>query len=261
MTQIDKKIKILLDEQYRCFSTPSFIESDPIQVPHRFKKKEDREIAAFLSSTIAWGNRKSIIASASKMMSLMNDDPYAFVMSAGKRDLKRLEGFAHRTFQDVDFMFFIRSLRNIYLRHGGLETVFTEGYSRTRSIRDALIHFRNIFFEIEHPLRTMKHVSDVARGSAGKRLNLFLMWMVRHDTQKVHFGLWKKIPASALYIPLDLHCGNVARRLGILSRKQNDWKAVEELTANLRAFDPVDPIRYDFALFCMGVYHVACGCP
>jgi len=255
------RIKALLDEQCSCFNTPAFVESDPIQIPHLYKKKEDIEIAAFLSSTIAWGNRRSIIASASRMMSLMNDDPHAFVMNAGSRDLAKLKGFAHRTFQDVDFVFFIRSLRNIYLNHGGLEAVFTEGYSRTRSIRDALIHFRNVFFEIEHPLRTMKHVSDVGRGSAGKRLNLFLMWMVRHDKQKVHFGLWKKIPASALYIPLDLHCGNVARSLGILTRKQNDWKAVEELTSNLRAFDPDDPVKYDFALFCMGVHHIAGNIP
>ncbi len=246
----------LLDGQYRCFNTPSFIENDPIQIPHRFTRKEDIEIAAFLSSTIAWGNRKSIIASASKMMTLMNDHPYEFILGAGTDELRRVETFAHRTFQGIDFSYFIRSLKNIYTRRGGLEEVFTTGYRQNRSVRDALIHFRNIFFEIEHPLRTLKHVSDVSRGSAGKRLNLFLMWMVRPDEQKVHFGLWRGISPSALYIPLDVHCGNVARQLGLLTRTQNDWKAVEELTANLRAFDPDDPVKYDFALFCMGVNRV-----
>ncbi|HEY1406075.1 MAG TPA: TIGR02757 family protein, partial [Spirochaetota bacterium] len=173
-------------------------------------------------------------------------------------DLLEFKNFAHRTFQGIDLMFFIRSLKNIYMNHGGLENIFTEGYLPEKSVYQSLIHVRNIFFEIEHPLRTMKHISDVSKGSAGKRLNLFLMWMVRHDTQKVHFGLWKSIPSSALYIPLDLHCGNVARKLGLLTRKQNDWKAVEELTGNLRAFDPEDPVKYDFALFCMGVHHVSC---
>jgi uncharacterized protein (TIGR02757 family) len=255
----ESNIKTILDEQYGCFNTPSFIESDPIQIPHRFKKREDIEISALLTSTIAWGNRKSIIASASRMMSLMENDPFAFVINSHENDLKKIKGFAHRTFQSIDLIFFIKSLKNIYQNHGGLESVFSTGYKTNRSVRDSLIHFREVFFEIEHPLRTMKHISDVSRGSAGKRLNLFLMWMIRKDVQKVHFGLWKKIPPSALYIPLDVHCENIARRLGLLTRKQNDWKAVEELTAKLRSFDPNDPIKYDFALFCMGVHHVSCS--
>jgi len=252
----NNRLRTILEDNYRLFCVPSFIENDPVQIPHRFTRKEDIEISAFLTSTIAWGNRKSIIASASKMMTLMDDSPYEFVMKAGVKEMEQIRSFAHRTFQGIDFTFFIRSLHHIYSRGGGLEKVFTDGYRRDRSVRGALMHFREVFFETEHPLRTLKHVSDVGRNSAGKRLNLFLMWMVRRDKGGVHFGLWRTIPPSALHIPLDVHCGNVARSLGLLTRTQNDWKAVEELTAALREFDPEDPVKYDFALFCMGVNRI-----
>jgi len=187
-------------------------------------------------------------------MKLMDDSPSDFVMQFAEKDLPRFKGFVHRTFCVTDLMFFLYSLKNIYQNHGGLEAVFYEGASRGEGLKDGICHFREVFFEIPYPVRTLKHVSNPLAGSAAKRLNMFLRWMIRKDECGVDFGIWDAFDPRDLYCPLDVHSGRVARRLGLLCRKQNDWKAVEELTANLRQLDPDDPVRYDFALFGMGVY-------
>jgi len=246
-------IHSLLEERYQRYCKPEFIETDPVQIPHFFTQKEDIEISGFLASTIAWGQRKAIIAGAKRLMNMMNMSPYDFVMNASPGELQRLDSFVYRTFQPVDCLFFITSLRHIYANCGGLQTVFTEGYRTTNSIFGALLHFRRIFMETPHLQRSAKHVPDVKRGASAKRLNMFLRWMARGN-DGIDFGLWREIPVSALMLPLDVHTGNVGRQLELLTRKANDWKAVEEITANLRQFDPHDPVKYDFALFGLGVF-------
>lgn len=248
-----RALKALLDDRYDRYNCRAFIDTDPIQVPHRFDRAEDIEIAAFLTAMLAWGNRRAIIASASRLVDLMEGEPHRFVTTAGEDELGRFAGFVHRTFNGIDCVCVLRSLGNLYRRHGGLRRVFEEAYAVHESVADAFARFRELFFALPHPVRTEKHVSDVRRLSAAKRLNLFLMWMVRRDDRGVHFGLWKNIPPAALLIPLDLHCGNTARGLGLLTRRQNDWRAVCELTDRLREFDPLDPVKYDFALFGMGI--------
>jgi uncharacterized protein (TIGR02757 family) len=248
-------LKELLEQKYRLYAIPSFVENDPILIPKRYSKKEDIEIAAFLSATIAWGQRKSIISSASGMMNAMSNEPFNFIMKASEQELYNAsQQFKHRTFNSDDGLFFLHSLRNIYMNYGGLESVFTTAYSRQESVENALIGFRKVFFKTEHLRRSQKHVSNVATGSSAKRLNMYLRWMVRSDKEGVDFGLWNSINIKSLYLPLDVHTGRVARSLGLLQRKQNDWKAVQELTHTLRQFDPADPVKYDFALFGMGVY-------
>ncbi|NJO89266.1 MAG: TIGR02757 family protein [Chloroflexia bacterium] len=244
-------IKEFLDEKYNLYNRPSFIETDPIQVPHLFSETEDIEIAAFLSATIAWGNRKIIIKNAKTIISLLDNSPYDFIINCKDFELERLKSFKHRTFNGEDFVFFLKSLQNIYKNHGGLRNVFEMDFV---DVRTSLAHFQEIFFSIEHPARTVKHVPDVLKKSAAKRLNMFLMWMVRKDNRGVHFGLWNKIPQSKLKLPLDVHTANVGRKLGLLKRKQNDWLAVEEITDSLKKFDFEDPVRYDFALFGLGVF-------
>ena len=248
-------IKLLLDDAVTQYNNIEFIKDDPVQIPHLFERKEDIEIAGFLSATLAWGNRKSIIKNGFKLMELMNHSPYDFLMDDDfliqyQNDINR---FVHRTFNGEDCFFFLKSLQNIYKYHGGLEQVFTDGFQMDETIFGALKHFRNVFLEISHLKRTEKHLSDVASNSSAKRLNMFLRWMVRSDENGVDFGLWKNIPMSALMLPLDVHTGNVSRNLGLLARKQNDWKAVEEITKILRTFDVSDPIKYDYALFGLGV--------
>ncbi len=248
-----KDMADLLNAKHDQYNTPAFVDEDPIQVPHSFSRKEDVEIASFLTSSIAWGNRLSIVKSASTLMDRMDRAPYDFVLSADDDDLDRMEGFVHRTFNSGDLTCFIRCLQLIYRDHGGLEKIFTEGY-QAGGITGSLIHFRKVFVDAGLSGHTLKHVSDVEKGSAAKRLNLFLMWMVRNDNRGVHFGLWQDIPASDLMIPLDTHVGRVARSLGLLKRKTNDWQAVAELTASLRKIDPLDPCRYDFSLFGLGLF-------
>jgi len=248
-----EELRKLLEEKYARYNNPEFIETDPISIPHLFSLKENIEISSFLTATIAWGNRKSIIRNARVLMSLLDNDPYDFVMNSNDKDYRVLEKFCHRTFCGIDAMYFMKSLSNIYRVHGGLETIFSEEFKLKGNIKDCLIKFREIFFEPVHSERTEKHVANVTKGSSAKRLNMFLRWMVRKDNKGVDFGLWSELPSSALYMPLDVHTGNVARNIGLLNRKQNDWKSVEELTSALRAFDPDDPVKYDFALFGMGV--------
>lgn len=249
----DKELKAFLNEKVIQYNTSRFIHSDPIQIPARYQNKEDIEIAGFLSATIAWGNRTSIIKNAEKLMKFMEDEPYNYVCFSSYRERERLNNFVHRTFNGEDCQYFIRSLKNIYLQHGGLQNVFEQGYKGGQNVKSALEHFYAIFFELEGE-RTRKHVSNVQNGASAKRLNMFLRWMVRRDHGNVDFGLWKGIPASALMLPLDVHTGNVGRKLGILTRKSNDWKAVEEITTSLKKLDASDPVKYDFALFGLGVF-------
>lgn len=246
------ELKDFLDEKVLLYNNPKFIESDPIQIPHRFSEKEDIEISGFLSATIAWGNRKMIINNASKMMALMGNSPYDFVMSHSQEQLEQFDTFVHRTFNATDFRTFIIGLKHIYSNHKGLENVFM--HVENNSIQKNISDFKKIFFEIEHQPRTQKHLSDPLNNSAAKRINMFLRWMVRNDTAGVDFGIWKNVSPAYLSCPLDVHSGNVARKLGLLTRKQNDAKAVLELDTSLRILDKNDPTKYDFALFGLGVF-------
>jgi uncharacterized protein (TIGR02757 family) len=247
------ELKSFLDEKVIQYNTLDFIESDPVQIPHLFSQKEDIEIAGFLSATIAWGNRTMIIRNSHKMMDLMGNAPYDFVMSHNEEDLDRLETFVHRTFNGQDFSTFISSLKNIYKNHNGLEAVFSQN-QESETMQKSISEFKKTFFEIQHQYRTQKHVSDPMNNSAAKRINMFLRWMVRQDTKGVDLGIWKNISPASLSCPLDVHSGNVARKLGLLSRKQNDGKAVFELDLELRKLDSNDPVKYDFALFGLGVF-------
>lgn len=245
-----EELKDFLDEKTALYNRPDFIETDPVRVPHRYDVKEDIEISGFLAATLSWGNRKMIIRSAERLMELMGNSPYDFVMEARE---EQIENFVHRTFNLTDLHFFLRSLRNLYINHGGLEQVF-ETYAENDSLQPAIHHFKRLFFEIEHPPRTTKHVSDPRKGSAAKRINMFLRWMVRKDQNGVDLGIWKSLSPSLLSCPLDVHTGRVARKLGLLTRKANDARALEELDQNLRRLDPKDPVRYDYALFGLGVF-------
>ena len=247
------ELKEFLDEKVELYNRPAFIELDPISIPHRYSKKEDIEIAGFLASTIAWGNRMMILRNADRMMALLDDSPFDFIMNSGEQDLERIEGFVHRTFNSDDLIYFIKALKHIYLNKGGLESIFNE-YSTSGSLQAAMHELKKIFFELPHSRRTERHISDLFKGSAAKKLSMYLRWMVRRDRNGVDLGLWETIPMSALYIPLDVHSGRVARKLGLLTRRTDDWKAVQELTAVLREFDAADPVKYDFALFGLGIY-------
>jgi uncharacterized protein (TIGR02757 family) len=248
------EIKDLLNQKAEKYNHTDFIETDPIQIPHLFSDNNDIEISAFLASTIAWGQRATIIKNMQRLISLMDNAPYEFVMNSSEKDLDRLKYFKHRTFNGDDCKFFIKSLKNIYIKYNGLGYLIQNIYAEQKVIFNTIAEFREAFFEIEHPARTQKHFSNVLKGASAKRLNMFLRWMVRKDNKGVDFGLWNKIPMSELFLPLDVHTGNVARKLGLLRRKQNDWKAVEEITEVLRKFDPNDPVKYDFALFGLGIF-------
>lgn len=247
------ELKSFLDDKVLLYNHPKFIASDPIQIPHFFDKKEDIEIAGYLSATIAWGNRKSIINNAHKMMELLHNSPHDFVLNHTLEDLKPLKNFVHRTFNGDDLIQFIKSLQHIYNAHGGLEAAFAQ-HTEEKSMQQAIHEFKLKFFEIQHLKRTTKHVSDPLKNSAAKRINMFLRWMVRNDGAGVDLGIWKSIKPSQLSCPLDVHSGNVARKLGLLKRTQNDAKALAELDGNLRKMDPIDPVQYDFALFGLGVF-------
>lgn len=249
------ELKAILDSRVEKYNSFNFIESDPIKIPHRFSKKEDIEISGFLTATISWGNRKSILTNAARMCELMDNAPYEFVMNHDPKDLERFEGFVHRTFQPEDIQYFIHALKQIYTEFGDLENAFVEGYGNEKNLKNALARFHTLFFNFPHMKRTEKHVSNPLKGASAKRLNMFLRWMVRRDNKGVDFGIWQKLSPAVLSCPLDVHSGNQARLLGLLTRKQNDWKAVEELDSALRAFDPADPVKYDFALFGEAVGH------
>jgi uncharacterized protein (TIGR02757 family) len=251
MLPIDE-IKDFLDYKVTEFNRPEFIELDPISIPHSFSLKEDIEISAFLTATISWGNRKAILGTAGQMMQLMGESPYDFIMNGSKFNRDKISEFYYRTFNGVDFAYFLSALKNIYSNHGGLEKVFNE-LTFNHSLQESIGYFKQIFFELPHSSRTEKHISDPRNGSAAKRINMMLRWLIRNDNNGVDFGIWKKISPSNLSIPLDVHSGNTARKLGLLKRKQNDAKAVIELDHILRTFDAKDPVKYDFALFGLGV--------
>jgi len=247
------ELKEFLDTKIDQYNNPKFIESDPIQIPHQFSLKEDIEIAGFLTATIAWGNRKSIIKNASYMMQLLDNSPFDFVINHSQNDLDTLETFVHRTFNGRDLIQFIKSLKHIYTLHNGLEAIFNK-YAEKDNLQYAIHKLKQHFFEIEHLPRTKKHISDPLNKSAAKRINMFLRWMIRQDNAGVDFGIWTSLSPSLLSCPLDVHSGNVARKLGLLNRKQNDAKALLELDTALRLLDSKDPVKYDFALFGLGVF-------
>ena len=248
------EIADFLGEKFIQYNTREFIVSDPVLIPHQYSDSEDIEIAAFLTATISWGRRSQIIKKAQELLLLLGNQPHDFVVNASPEQLRSFREFQHRTFQGPDAEYFMFALQHIYRHHDGLRMVFETSFRSGNSIFNALVRFRDLFLSLPGPPRTRKHIPDVLKGAAAKRLNMFLRWMVRSDPRGVDFGLWTGIPASALMIPLDVHTGNVARKLGLLTRKQNDWKAVEELTSRLRDFDPHDPVKYDYALFGLGMY-------
>lgn len=249
-----KKLYNLLENAYRQFNKPDFIEHDPISIPHAFSKKQDVEIAAFWISMIAWGNRKSIINSGNKLIELMDGAPHQFVTEHQEKDLKRFERFKHRTFNYTDSLYFIEFLKHHYSENNSLETAFIKGMKKADiNTEHALIGFHETFFSLEFaPQRTRKHVSTPLRNSTCKRLNMFLRWMVRESKSGVDFGIWKNIKPAQLLCPLDVHVDKKARALGLLNREKTDWLAVLELTEALKSFDAVDPVKYDLALFGMG---------
>jgi uncharacterized protein (TIGR02757 family) len=247
------ELKDLLESKYYQYNQSEFIETDPIQIPHLFTKKQDIEIAGFLAATLAWGQRATILRNANKLMEWMDHSPFDFILNFESEDLNQFNTFKHRTFNGEDCRYFLMALQNIYKEFDSMENSFVSG-SPDLNIPEMISDFKKLFFSISHQQRTEKHLADPMKGSAAKRINMFLRWMVRNDQFGVDFGIWEKISPSKLYCPLDVHSGNVARKLGLLSRNQSDWKAVEELTTQLRKFDSKDPVKYDFALFGLGVF-------
>lgn len=247
------ELRDLLESLHDRYNNTDFIEPDPISVPHSFSATIDREIAGFMASTIAWGNRKAIVKSAHRMMHYMDNTPADFVLNASDKELEHLRSYVHRTFNGEDFREFVLGLRHIIQTWGSVGDFFEQSYERTGDLRLSLSEFRYEFFKHDHNPHAEKHVSSIDRGAACKRLCMYLRWFVRHDERGVDFGLWRKIPMSALYLPLDLHTGRMGRQLGLLKRKQDDWKAVEEITSMLRTLCPDDPVRYDYSLFGLGI--------
>ncbi len=250
------EIKVLLDQKFIQYNRIDFIEEDPILIPHLFQKKEDIEISAFLTALIAWGKRMTIIKNAKALMERMDHRPYEFVISAGEEELDRLSGFVHRTFNEMDAYALVMALRQVYRSGEGLEGIFSQGIGpEDKNVESGILNARRRLTQgPDFPARTHKHLANPSKGSSAKRINMFLRWMVRRDFQGVDFGIWESISPALLICPLDVHTGNVARKLGILKRKQNDWKSACELTEFLRTLCPEDPVRYDFALFGLGVY-------
>lgn len=248
------QIKDFLNEKLEKYNTQSFIETDPIQIPKQFSNKYDIEISAFLTCTLAWGNRKQIILKANELMQRLDFKPYEFVTSASSTEIKKLESFYYRTFNGSDCIFLVKALKEIYQNQRGLHNIVYSAYKQKHEIFDSLAALKQKIIGINLNHHVSKHVADVTKKAAAKRLNMFLRWMVRSDKSKVDFGIWNDISMADLHIPLDVHTGRVARELGLLLRKQNDWAAVKELTAALRLFDKNDPVKYDYALFGLGVF-------
>ncbi|MDE5636820.1 MAG: TIGR02757 family protein [Alistipes sp.] len=246
-------LRDLLERLHDKYNRPEFIEADPISVPHRFSSRDDREIAGFFAATIAWGNRKAIVKSANRMVEYMDNAPADFVVNASDRELERLATYVHRTFNGRDFMDFVRAMRAMYARFGGIGNFVERRYAVHGDMAAVLSDFRREFFACDHDAHCEKHFSSIDKGAACKRLNMYFRWFVRRDERGVDFGEWTSIPMSALYLPLDVHTGNMGRALGLLKRRQSDWKATVEITEALRGFDPSDPVRYDFSLFGAGI--------
>ena len=248
-----EELRDLLEHLHDNYNRPEFIEPDPISIPHSFSDKADREISGFLAATIAWGNRKAIVKSARRMMQYMDYAPADFVNNASDKDLVTLQSYVHRTFNGQDFTDFVLGIRHITTHWGGIGDFFEKNYAQTQDMTRVISLFRKEFFACDHNPHCEKHLSSIDKGAACKRINMYLRWFVRHDNRGVDFGLWKTIPMSALYLPLDVHVGNMGRALGLLSRKQSDWKATEEITCSLREFNADDPVRYDYSLFGAGI--------
>ncbi len=253
LTDDQKRLKDFLNQKAHLYESEEFIDSDPIQIAHRFSLKEDIEIIGFLVTTIAWGNRKNIINSGLKIVELFEENPYDFIMNHSTKDLKRFQYFVHRTFQKDDLLYFVKALHMIYREKGGLQQLFSINRSK-KNFYETIHDFKKVFFELPHLARTRKHISDPLNGSASKRINLFLRWMVRSSKRKVDFGIWKNISSSILSCPLDIHTHQVALKLGLVTKKTIDFKTLVELDTNLRQFDSSDPVKYDFALFGLGVF-------
>ena len=246
------ELKEFLDEKADFYEQKEFIQNDPIIIPHEYEDKFDIEISGFIISIISWGNRKSIINSGYKIMDILESSPYDFIMNHSQKDLKRIKGSIHRTFNSDDLVFFIKSLKNIYTNYNGLEGIISN-VNNGNNLQERISNFKKIFFELNHLERTKKHLPDPLKGSAAKRFNMFLRWMVRSNKKGVDFGLWKSILPSELSCPLDVHTGNIARKLSLLKRTQNDSLALNELDKKLREMDKNDPVKYDFALFGLGI--------
>lgn len=250
---MDKKLKLFLDKKVKEYNQPSFIATDPVSIPHRFKKKQDKEIAGFFAAIFAWGNRTTIINKTNELMSLMDDAPYDFCKNHQDSDLRRMLAFKHRTFNTTDLLYFIEFFHHHYSGSRSLEEAFLSS-GNFISMKDSLDGFYKRFFSLpDAPDRTRKHIATPSKNSTCKRINMYLRWMVRKDDAAVDFGVWKKIPQSQLVCPVDLHVARVARRLGLIERKATDWTTALELTNNLKEFDPGDPAKYDFALFGLGI--------
>ncbi len=252
----NSQLKDFLDAKAAQYNRPDFIENDPIVIPHLFSIKQDIEIMGFWASILAWGQRKTIINKCRELIDLMDGAPYDFVRNHRDSDLKKLLHFKHRTFNDTDTLYFIHFFKQHYLQHESLESAFIpEGNAKEMDMEQMLNHFRRYFFSIsdDFPRRTMKHVSAPSQKSGCKRINMFLRWMVRKDEMGVDFGLWNQIKPAQLICPIDVHVERVARKLGLIERSQLDWKTALELTENLKQFDPTDPVKYDFALFGLGI--------
>jgi len=248
------EIKDFLEFKFHQYNTSQFIAEDPICIPHQFSKKQDIEIAAFFAAILGWGKRTTIIQSANHLLELMDNAPFDFIMNYESKDLKAFEYFKHRTFNGFDCVVFLNSLQVIYHLYNSLDDCFADLKHEHKDLPEILSNFKLLFFKNQFDIRSTKHIADPLKGSAAKRLNMFLRWMVRKDNSGVDFGIWNSLDPSDLFCPLDAHTSRVSRKLGLLARKQNDWKAVVELTQKLREFDPSDPIKYDFALFGLGIY-------
>ncbi len=247
----DSNVKSLLDKYYNKYNQKGFIKDDPISIPHRFKTKQDIEIAGFFAAIFAWGQRKTIINKCNEVLRLMDESPYDFILNHSSKELKPFENFKHRTFNSTDLLYFISFFRKFYTENNTLEAAFLLS---EKDMKEKLEKFYNLFFSLEHiPNRTRKHIANPAKKSTCKRLNMYLRWMVRKDEKGVDLGIWNKLKTSDLYCPLDVHVERMGRKLGLITRKQRDWKTVEELTYSLRKFDNNDPVKYDFALFGMGL--------
>jgi uncharacterized protein (TIGR02757 family) len=255
----DAVLKEFLDRKVREYNNISFIAGDPVSVPHRYSTKQDIEIAAFFAAIFAWGNRTTIINKSIELMQLMDNSPHQFILQHREIDRKRFEQFCHRTFNATDLLYFISFLQTHYKKYKSLEDAFIppdgiNNSDKTEVVEASLNYFYNYFFSLEHvPSRTRKHIAAPAKNSGCKRLNMFLRWMVRNDGNGVDFGIWKKLAPSSLIIPLDLHVARVAKRFGLLDRPHSDWLSALALTRKLKAFDPDDPVKYDYALFALGV--------
>lgn len=249
------ELKIFLDKKVDEYNQPFFIESDPISIPHSFSKKQDIEIAGLFSAVFAWGNRITIINKSKELMQLMHNAPHDFCLHHTIRDLKKITSFKHRTFNTTDLLYFISFLKHHYQKNDSLESAFTRGFSKKdKNIETALNNFYQYFFSLpDVPVRTMKHIASPHKNSSCKRLCMYLRWMVRNDNKGVDFGIWKSIKPSQLVIPIDVHVARVARKINLLGSEQTNWKTAVELTEKMKELDKNDPVKYDFALFSLGV--------